>query len=156
MKFDEALNNLFSGKKITNTDWKKDDFTKYLECVDNKIYLVVNEETKLEKFTLSNKILNMDTWEIYKGDLLDKEERRYLKEVCRPFRKRILYVYKSSPSNSDYSNIDIVLKSLIKNDDYNDLCSLPKFKNGTMYNNLDNERYTLDELGIRYEKSSKR
>ena len=156
MKFDEALNNLFSGKKITNTDWKKDDFTQYLECVDNKIYFVVNENLKLEKFTLSNKMLNSITWEIYKGDLLDKEERRYLKEVCRPFRKRILYIHKSSPSNSDYSNIDIVLKSLIKNSDYNDLCCLPKFKNGTMYNNLDNERHTLDELGIRYEKSSKR
>lgn len=156
MKLDQALNILFSGKKITNTDWKKDDFAQYLEYINNKIYFVVNENTKLEKFSFSNKMLNSAAWEIYKEDLLDKEEKRYLKEVCRPFKDKILYICKSSPSNSEYSNINIVLKPLIKNSDYANVCSLPKFKNGTMYNNLDNEKHTLDELGIHYEKSNKR
>ena len=150
MKFEEVLTTLRAGKKIRRKSWGDKNYYIFL---DGSGYICGSDDYSFA-FEYCDFIAN--NWEIYEEPLLMEEEKRYLKEVCRPFKNKILYICKSSPSNSEYSNINIVLEPLIKNSDYANVCSLPRFKNGTMYNNLDNERHTLDELGIRYEKSNKR
>ena len=71
--------------------------------------------------------------------ILDKEEKKYLENVIRPFRYRVIYISKISTSTSEYIRIGI----------NNDECMLPYFKAGTMYKGMKPDKeYTLKELGL--------
>lgn len=82
---------------------------------------------------------------LYNVELLDNQEKAYLKAVIRPFRNRVAYIkLVRFVGSSFYDNHHILIK--LKNGDW---CSLPKFKLGTMYKNLEiNKEYTLEELGL--------
>ena len=88
------------------------------------------------------------TWEggavQFRKDVLDKTERKYLKEVLRPFRSRVVSVNKEKlPLNSGY-----YLR--VRLDD-RDSFTFPSFPTGAMYNGMELYReYTLGELGINY------
>lgn len=77
--------------------------------------------------------------------ILDKEEKEYLKAVLKPFKKKILYIRKSPQYEHDYSyNENIIF--VLQNDD----CGLlPYFIKNTMYKGMElNKEYTLKELGL--------
>lgn len=93
----------------------------------------------------------LSIFEQIKKELLEKEtvlddvEKRYLKNVIRPFKDQCRYVKKYETAGTDYEWIYINLSS-------NGSIALPGFSKGTMYKNMELEkRYTLEELGITYE-----
>ena len=77
-----------------------------------------------------------------KKPILDEAERRYLKNVIRPFKDKISYICKSQTVISKSEWIRLVLKA--------DLCiEFPCFENGTMYKGMEvGKKYTLEELGL--------
>lgn len=71
--------------------------------------------------------------------ILDKEEKRYLNDVIRPFKNKVTYITKTCYLNKEY------LKFYL-DDDY---FTLPYFEKGTMYKNMETDkRYTLEELHL--------
>lgn len=81
-------------------------------------------------------------YRIVKKPILDEEERRYLKNVIRPFKDKISYICKNQTVISKSEWIRLVLKA--------DLCiEFPCFENGTMYKGMEvGKKYTLEELGL--------
>lgn len=81
-------------------------------------------------------------YRIVKKPILDEAERRYLKNVIRPFKDKISYICKSQTVISKSEWIRLVLKA--------DLCiEFPCFENGTMYKGMEvGKKYTLEELGL--------
>lgn len=90
---------------------------------------------------------------IYKRkEILDKEEKKYLSAVIKPFRDnyKITITTKATGSEHELRFLSIVLKN--KNDDFyklpDELC-FPNFKKGTMYKGMKPYKdYTLEELGL--------
>lgn len=79
--------------------------------------------------------------------ILDDVERRYLKNVIRPFKDKVSFVKKSS--NGD--GIRYIAIELFNLEDY-DCIFLPYFKDETMYRGMElDKEYTLQELGIEEE-----
>ena len=78
-------------------------------------------------------------WERNEG-ILDKEEKRYLKNVIRPFKNEIKTIVKRYfCQKREY----IFIKTT------NSTMSFPVFEEGTMYENMErNREYTLEELGL--------
>lgn len=76
----------------------------------------------------------------YKPEPLDYVEKKYLREVIRPFRKEVIAIKKLEvPSGREY--ILIILKD--------DGMHFPCFEKGKMYKGLELEkRYTPEELGL--------
>ena len=76
-----------------------------------------------------------------KQEILDKEEKKYLKAVIRPFKDRIEYIKKHCNDCIDKCYIEIQL-------DTEPIC-LPYFTKNTMYKGMElDKEYTLDELGL--------
>ena len=77
---------------------------------------------------------------IQEKEILDDEEKRYLKAVIRPFKNRVRYILKKDCYDGDcYISIEL--------DDEN--INFPYFKKETMYNGMEEDkRYTLKELGL--------
>ena len=80
-----------------------------------------------------------------KEPVLDDEERKYLSEVIRPFREKIISISKVF-HGSDRQYISITIKD---KDRFIDSLNLPAFENDTMYKGMEISRpYTLKELGL--------
>lgn len=81
-----------------------------------------------------------------KEPILDDAERRYLKNIIRPFKDSCSKVVKRKcfyNENQEFLFIDLQDKGKIM---------LPYFQQNTMYKNMEtNKNYTLKELGIDYE-----
>lgn len=76
----------------------------------------------------------------YKPEILDEAEKRYLRNVIRPFRDKVTYIRKFVYSTGD-AKIDIVVENWY-------IC-LPTFPKNQMYKNMeDDKKYTLEELGL--------
>ena len=76
-----------------------------------------------------------------KPEILDEVEKRYLRNVIRPFRDRIKYICKSV---SDFGKYEYIKANLC-----NDTLVLPDFKPNTMYKGMKTDKqYTLEELGL--------
>lgn len=100
------------------------------------------------KDSYSDKFLNQ---EINIPDILDKQEKEYLRNVIKPFRYRVKSISKENAINGyEYISIGVsypINKSNGCSD--TDHVFLPLFKRGTMYNNMKVEKqYTLEELGL--------
>lgn len=81
--------------------------------------------------------------EEYVPDILTEKEKAYLLAVIKPFRENIESVKKLENYYTAQEYIRIVMK---KGTDY---CSLPWFRKGTMYKDMEAYReYTLEELGL--------
>lgn len=81
-----------------------------------------------------------------KKEILDDAEKRYLKQVIRPYNK-VISLQKYAPSNIKLAIIKITVSKIgggIWTID------LPPFEKNTMYKNMeDNKEYTLEELGLK-------
>ena len=72
--------------------------------------------------------------------ILDTAEKRYLKNVIRPFKDRVISIIKENDFGDDYIKIEL------KN---GDIAILPNFAKGTMYKGMRSEKkYTLKELEL--------
>lgn len=76
----------------------------------------------------------------YKEEILDKVEKKYLREVIEPFREEVIAIEKlETPTGEEYILI------LFKDDSMH----FPSFKKDTMYKGLEPEkRYTPEELRL--------
>lgn len=73
--------------------------------------------------------------------ILDKVEKRYLKNLLRPFKNRVMYLRKLKNRNKK-EYLCITLNGF-------ETIVLPFFKEGTMYKGMKLEKkYTLKELGL--------
>lgn len=150
---------IYLAQKLANRPYMDSYWQIYYNCKSKKVsidahfcdspnpYLL----TKMENFyrTLKKvKELLEENGLIYEEPkqepILDKVERRYLKNIIRPFKDKCEYVEKFQSCKEGWACILIVL-----NDTY---FELPRFKVNTMYKNMElSKKYTLEELGITYE-----
>lgn len=77
-----------------------------------------------------------------KVEILDETEKRYLKNIIRPFRDKVECITKRNNGIDNFICIHI-------NGRENVGIILPHFDKGTMYKGMeDNKEYTLEELGL--------
>ena len=80
--------------------------------------------------------------------ILNDSEKDYLENVLRPFKDRIVYIEKLKSRDPSYEYIGFK----IVYEDHRcptDWCYLPYFREGTMYKNIELDKYyNLDELGL--------
>lgn len=135
---------LVNGKKViydADYDCVNGSFTCYI-IRDRK------DEDENYRFYLSECFLESDVFDkkirilTKQGDILDDVERRYLADVIRPFKKRLM-------------SITLVNCGLVSKDAYlvfeldDDAFELPIFEIGTMYAGMKpHKEYTLEELGL--------
>ena len=102
----------------------------------------------------NNVLMYRDFFELLAGRLeiekpiLNDSEKDYLENVLKPFKDRVVYVEKIKPGDHNYEYIGF---KIIYEDHRcpNNWCYLPYFKEGTMYKNMELDKYySLDELGI--------
>lgn len=75
-------------------------------------------------------------------EVLDEAEKRYLREVIRPFRSKVLQITKKYDCFTELEYIKITIK-----DDAS--LEFPSFSKNTMYKNMEiDKKYTLEELGL--------
>lgn len=149
MTFYEALKALNEGKKIRKKWWYKCDY----------IWLDENNTLKDKNGSKTYVSLRFDfktnnEWEIYEETILDEEEKKYLSDVLRPFKKSFSKIL-ISKSNSFYISKDNKDKErilfMLSNIDgcHEEVFSLPSFAKGTMYNGMKiGKNYSLEELGL--------
>ena len=78
--------------------------------------------------------------------ILDKEEKEYLSNIIKPFRKHIITIRKIQ--NYKYEFIEIVIYSTVEGVSC-EVISFPYFNKGKMYKGIEiNKEYTLKELGL--------
>ena len=152
--------------KITKKlrDVTKEEFRKWkdinclrgeINCSECPFYKVscgveAKDSWVFNKDMYSDKFLDQ-TIEVEVPDILDKEEKEYLKAVIKPFRKRIKWIKKVY--TLDYFFIQIATYSDWDKDDkptaYH-VSHLPPFKESDkMYENMEfDEEYKLEELGL--------
>lgn len=126
-KFEIKLIDTLSGYKIKV--FYKD------KIIYERTYLADNDNRKLTDFF---------NWleQEYKPPILDDVEKAYLSAVIKPFRNRVVHIGKTNPP---FSND----KQYLFIESTDDFCTLPNFKEGTMYKGMKNgKRYTLEELGL--------
>lgn len=105
------------------------------KIIYERTYLADNDNRKLTDFF---------NWleQEYKPPILDDVEKAYLSAVIKPFKNRIVHIGKTNPpfsNDKQYLFIELA----------DDFCTLPNFKEGTMYKGMKNgKRYTLEELGL--------
>ena len=79
--------------------------------------------------------------------ILTEKEKEYLSSVIKPFRDRIIHIYKFELSGYEGIGIDLKFPKVEKNE--NDAMTLPSFEIGTMYKGMELYKdYTLEELGL--------
>ena len=123
--------------------------------IDTMKFLLNTSFDSFEETFIVKKVLTADCVELNNSffffffildkikEILDDEEKEYLRKVIKPFRKRIKYISLKN-SVGEYNAVYIAI--YLENDDS---MTLPNFKKGTMYKNMEvKKRYTLKELGL--------
>lgn len=89
---------------------------------------------------LDKKLKNIRIVYEFEEEILDEAEKRYLKDVIRPFRNRKMTICRNDVDhNRSYISIDFDNEGLY----------LPYFKTNTMYRGMKADKsYTLEELGL--------
>lgn len=131
-------------------NWDK----KNCECTNCNIcpFELVNCNLYDEKNWVNNKDLYSDKFlnqevEIDVKNILTNEEKKYLRNVIKPFRNDIDYIHKELGSYEyEYIFIEMNCHSMEKN--YHTIC-LPPFPRNSMYKNMeDGCCYTLEQLEL--------
>lgn len=79
--------------------------------------------------------------------ILDKEEKKYLENVIRPFKDRVNYI--KIQRKQQIIAFMIINVDIFCNDYESESIFLPEYRLGTMYKNMEiDKRYTLKELGL--------
>lgn len=139
-EYGNILINLETGGYL-KLDVLSEDMTGYRKLFDvMKVYYSEYVGDTFRKLGII-KNFNLEEWTWERNEeILDKEEKRYLKNVIRPFKKEIKTIEKRYfCKKREY----IFIKTT------NSTMSFPVFEEGTMYKNMErNREYTLEELGL--------
>lgn len=120
-----------------NCSWVPDEYT----CGGDTCWIN-------NKDSYSDKFLNQ---EINIPDILDKQEKEYLRNVIKPFRNRVKYITKEKAEINAYESIvmDVTIPINVGYYFNTEYIYLPYFIKGTMYNNMEvGRKYTLEELEL--------
>ncbi len=121
--------------------------TNYDKLKDVTVVLY-DDEVNVKTFTVEEfvKYLNQPI------QILDKVEKRYIRNIVAPFWKLVKYIAKKRDFGDEHYYIEIAYEETIYADNITHLY-LPSFDmNSEMYSNMEVERrYTLEELGIKFE-----
>lgn len=142
-------------KKVRHKDWPEG---KYLFLRSDGLLCVGYDHHVTGSFSNSvpfkySEVINLlaDDWLIYERPLLNNKEKKYLEDVLRPFRDRVISIIKVHHKEEEYECISIVLSKHPTHRDIsmNELLFLPWFEEGTLYERMKiNEPYRLKELGL--------
>ena len=121
-----------------------------VELTKSELQSIIDKLENINKKLYSKTISNRDKIAHLKREImslkeenkqiLDNAEKRYLENVIRPFKDRVISVIKENDFGEDYIKIDL---------NNGDTASLPNFVKGTMYKGMKKEKkYTLKELGL--------
>lgn len=124
---------------------------KYPSVIRCKKELSIFEQIKKE--LLENDIKNYAKIKCEAAPVLDNVEKRYLKNVIRPFKDRVKFICVfRTPDFEERKEVALLIKTGEINTYSQRTIILPNFKVGTMYKGMKLDReYTLEELGIKYE-----
>lgn len=144
MKFEEAIAYVKEGKKIRRKSFKEGVYVRVSK--DNYLCLGGGEIPECY-WVIKNSELTATDWEIYHEpilEVLDETERKYLENVIRPFKDKVLWIRKQKcGSRPSCCFLVIGLKNAITN------IWLPPFKANSMYLNMEfNKHYTIEELDL--------
>ena len=79
--------------------------------------------------------------------ILNEKEKKYLSNVIKPFRDKVISITNFYEESIDNNFIEIEVKQNYCNE--NGYVSFPYFKKGTMYKGMKlDKKYTLEELGL--------
>ena len=82
--------------------------------------------------------------------ILDDVEKRYIKNLIRPFRNKVVSIRKRQYDNM-YEYLVIIYQDTYQDDSGERRMYLPNFKKNTMYKGMSlDQEYTLEELGITF------
>ena len=119
------------------------DINSLIGSSDKKIRIEATLENQLSDKEIMGLMASSNKKIVFQKEILDNEERKYLKEVIRPFRDRIDSISKTSYFLSDNCFIAISL------DDGDESIFLPTFGRDEMYLGMELDReYSLEELGL--------
>lgn len=120
----------------------------YLLIIDKKLYLsdaCETDKTLLLSFSQFNNLIV----ELNRKPILDEVEKKYLWNIVKPFKNRVVDIYKSTSYVDEYAFIVIRVKSIATTRVSHESLLLPMFKKDDMYKNMKgNKNYTLEELGL--------
>lgn len=138
MKFEEITESLKKGEMVCRKGWGENVYIKFNE----KGYLFIYP--KEVRFVLRVRDITKDDWEVYHEPILDATERRYLRNVIRPFKDKIDYLM---ISDNVFGVNQVRLGGYGKFEKV--LLLFPKFEKDTMYKGMKVDKpYTLKELGL--------
>ena len=115
----------------------------------NNLYFRNDNDLKGLKDTISlNKIIKIEepiyTTVYEKKEILDEVEKRYLRDIIRPFRNKVKSIKKTDNYMNGTKNQYI---TITYKDDYS--TDFPNFRPNTMYKGMEEyKEYTLEELGL--------
>lgn len=143
-------------RKIKVRDLTKEQWDNFLhkchmtcsKCPFNQARCLKSENERswfTNKNMFSDKFLNQEV-EIDAPDILDEVEKKYLSNIIKPFRDRVIYIKKVKSYYNDAYFISIHTKSKYIPEGES-LC-FPFFKNEMYVGMKENEEYTLEELGL--------
>lgn len=136
--------------------WRAQNCCYCIKCSDCIFENVNCSRYKMHSWTNDKKIFSDDFLnleieiEIKAPDILDKQEKEYLRNVIKPFRNRVKYITKETEINAYESIVMDVINPLNASFYFGtEYIYLPYFKQGTMYKNMEvGKKYTLEELGL--------
>ena len=137
-----------NGNKLTQLPLIVRHSDGYLLIIDKKLYLsdaCETDKTLLLSFSQFNNLIV----ELNRKPILDEVEKKYLWNIVKPFKNRVVDIYKSTSYMDEYAFIVICVKSINETRLSNEALLLPMFKRDDMYKNMKgNKKYTLEELGL--------
>lgn len=148
IKILEHKNNIWAGETFYGKN--SDTYFEIVEPTKSELQSIIDKLENINKKLYSKTISNRDKIAHLKQEImslkeenkqiLDNAEKRYLKNVIRPFKDRVISIIKENDFGDDYIKIEL------KNGDF---ANLPNFAKGTMYKGMRSEKkYTLKELGL--------
>lgn len=142
MTFLEALEEAKKGKKVRHNLWSPE---MYLAIENGNIKMCNTQITYLTKgYYTSN------YWELYKESILDKTEKKYILNIIKPFKNRVISIAKKKcPLLFNQSFIKINIKYFNDTDIWYGTINSPTFATVDMFQNMKADyEYTVEELDL--------
>lgn len=142
MTFLEALEEAKKGKKVRHNLWSPGI---YLAIENGNIKICNTQITYLTKGDYTS-----NSWELYKESILDKTEKKYLLNIIKPFKNRIISIAKKKcPLLFNQSFIKINIKYFNDTDIWYGTINSPTFATVDMFQNMKVDyEYTVEELDL--------
>ena len=141
----EALKALSEGKKIRRNTW---DEAEYIRL--NKDGQVIDELGGPVEIFFDSDDIKEDNWRLANKPILNYNEKDYLENLIRPFRKRFERTLISKEAFNDNFVLTIYFRHNDKENPEYSVITLPSFtKQDRLYTGMEeNEIYSREELGL--------